>query len=81
MKAYYSEGGAPNPHFQHKVKIHVALNEMMDWLQDHISLEDCRYWIDWQYVFNYTEPNLDNEYEFTFESHKDATMFALRWAQ
>ena len=71
MKAYYSEGGSRDPYFPHKVKIHVVPNEMMDWLQDHVSLEDCRYWVDWR---------ADNGYNFTFESHKDATVFALRWA-
>lgn len=71
MKAYYSEGGARKPYFPHVVKIYVVPNEMMDWLRDFTSLEDCRYWIDFE---------TDNGYEFTFESHKDATVFALKWA-
>lgn len=71
MKAYHSEGGSRNPYFPHKVKIWFAPNEMMDWLQYHISLEDGRYWINWRAY---------GGYEFTFESHKDATVFALKWA-
>ena len=72
MNRYYSNGGAKDPGFPHKVSVSSVSIEMIAWCENCTSYDDFeRYYIIWS--------RFDGGPAFTFETAEHAIIFRLRW--